>query len=155
MTWIFLVIGLAAGVLSGLFGIGGGVVIVPALLLLGRLPMITATGTSLAALLLPVGALGAWEYYRHGHLNIPAAALIALGLFLGAWFGARLAQDVSGPTLRRLFALFMVAVAIRLWLGAGDADRRDAPRTSPSPAAVDSPAPNDPLASPTRCEPGR
>ena len=70
MPFIFLVIGLLAGVLSGVFGIGGGVVIVPALIFLAGMLPITATGTSLAALLLPVGALGAYEYYRKGHLQI-------------------------------------------------------------------------------------
>lgn len=115
---LFLVIGLAAGVLSGLFGIGGGIVIVPALLYLAKAQPATATGTSLAALLLPVGALGAWEYYRKGHVNVGAALLIALGLFLGAWFGARLALTLSQTELRRAFAVFLLLVAARLWWGA-------------------------------------
>jgi len=112
---IFLAIGFVSGILSGLFGIGGGVVIVPALILLARMTPITATGTSLAALLLPVGALGAWEYYRKGHLNIPAALFVALGLFLGAWIGARLAQNLSPIQLKRTFAVFLVLVAGRMW----------------------------------------
>jgi uncharacterized membrane protein YfcA len=112
---IFIAIGFFSGILSGLFGIGGGVVIVPALILLARLTPITATGTSLAALLLPVGALGAWEYYKKGHLNIPAALFIALGLFFGAWIGARLAQQLSPTQLKRAFAVFLVLVAGRMW----------------------------------------
>jgi hypothetical protein len=112
---LFLVIGLLAGILSGLFGIGGGVVIVPALIFIAGFVPITATGTSLGALLLPVGALGALEYYRKGHLNIRAALLIALGLFLGAWVGARLAQHLTPVQLRRAFALFLVIVAGRMW----------------------------------------
>ncbi len=115
MIFVFIVIGFGAGILSGLFGLGGGVVIVPALILLARIAPITATGTSLAALLLPVGALGAWEYYKRGHLNIPAAAFIALGLFFGAWVGARLAQNLSPIQLKRAFALFLVVVAGRMW----------------------------------------
>ena len=115
MIVIFIAIGLFAGILSGLFGIGGGVVIVPALILLARLTPITATGTSLAALLLPVGALGAWEYYKRGHLNVPAAFFIALGLFFGAWIGARLAQNLSPVQLKRAFAIFLVLVAGRMW----------------------------------------
>ncbi len=114
MTLIFLVIGLAAGVLSGLFGIGGGILIVPALLYIAKLPPIVATGTSLAALLLPVGGLGALVYYRNGDLNIRAALLIALGLFIGAWFGARLAQHFSPLQLKRAFALFMLVVSIHM-----------------------------------------
>lgn len=116
MTLEFIVIGLAGGVLAGLFGIGGGILIVPALMLIGKLPPTMATGTSLAALLLPVGALGAWEYWRHGNVNIRAALIVALGLFLGAWFGARLANVLPGDVLRKLFAVFLVLVAVRLWL---------------------------------------
>lgn len=113
--WIFLLIGLGAGVLSGLFGIGGGVVIVPALIFLASMQPQTATGTSLAALLLPVGALGAYEYYKHGQLNIVAAALIALGLFIGAGFGARFSLLLSAVALRRAFAVFLALIAIRMW----------------------------------------
>ena len=112
---IFVAIGFFSGILSGLFGIGGGVVIVPALIFLARLTPLTATGTSLAALLLPVGALGAWEYYKKGHLNVPAALFIAVGLFVGAWVGARLAQHLSPVQLKRAFAVFLVLVAGRMW----------------------------------------
>lgn len=116
MGWvIFLLIGLGAGVLSGLFGIGGGVVIVPALIFLARMQPQTATGTSLAALLLPVGALGAWEYYKTGNLNLGASMLIALGLFLGAGFGARFSLTLSALALRRAFAVFLALIAVRMW----------------------------------------
>ena len=113
--FIFLGIGLLAGVLSGVFGIGGGVVIVPALILLAGFVPIVATGTSLAALLLPVGALGAYEYYKKGHLNPTAALWIALGLFIGVWFGARLAQNLTPIQLKRSFAIFLVLVAGKMW----------------------------------------
>jgi uncharacterized protein len=115
MVLLFIGIGLAAGVLSGLFGIGGGVVIGPALILLAGFIPVAATGTSLGALLLPVGALGVWEYWKRGHINLPASMWIALGLFIGAWFGARLAQTLSGPTLQKSFAVFLVIVAARVW----------------------------------------
>ena len=115
LTLIFLGIGLAAGVLSGLFGIGGGIVIVPALILLARMAPVTATGTSLGALLLPVGALGAYQYYRAGHTDIRASLLVAVGLFLGAYFGARFALGLDPVLLRRAFAVFLVLVAVRLW----------------------------------------
>lgn len=116
---LLLVLGLAAGVLSGLFGIGGGVVIVITLVLIGRMPILQATGTSLGALLLPVGLLGALEYYRRGLLDVRASALIALGLFLGAWFGAKLAIGTPPATLQRLFSIFLVVLAVRMWIGAG------------------------------------
>jgi uncharacterized membrane protein YfcA len=118
MSLIYLAIGLAAGILSGLFGIGGGVLIVPALLLFGRMQPALATGTSLGALLLPVGALGAWEYYRHGHVDTKASLLIALGLLIGAYAGARFAQGLDPMTARRAFALLLLAVAARLWVTA-------------------------------------
>jgi hypothetical protein len=112
---LFLGIGLGAGVLSGIFGIGGGILIVPALLYLARIPPVVATGTSLAALLLPVGALGAWEYYREGNLNLTAALWIAFGLFLGAGAGAHVAQRFSPLVLKRLFSVLLVVVAVRMW----------------------------------------
>lgn len=115
MTLTYLLIGLGAGVLSGIFGIGGGILIVPALIYLARFTPIQATGTSLGALLLPVGLLGAMEYYRNGNLNIRASLFVALGLFLGAWFGARFAQGLSPMVLRRAFAVFIALMAIRLW----------------------------------------
>ncbi len=114
----FLAIGVVAGILSGLFGIGGGVVIVPALLLIARMKPETATGTSLAALLLPVGALGAYRYYRSGFLDLPVALRLALGLFLGAWLGAHIALRLPPKELQRAFAVFLVFVAGHLWVTA-------------------------------------
>jgi uncharacterized membrane protein YfcA len=114
----FLVIGLVAGLLSGLFGIGGGVVIVPALITIARMAPEAATGTSLAALLLPVGALGAWHYYRHGFLDLRAAMAIAAGLFLGAWLGANVALKLPARELQQGFAVFLVLVAAHLWMSA-------------------------------------
>lgn len=114
-AFLFLVIGSIAGVLSGMFGIGGGIVIVPALMLIAKMAPLTATGTSLAALLLPVGALGAWEYYRNGNIDVRAALLVALGLFVGAWFGARIAHTVGDEGVKKAFAVFLVLVAGRIW----------------------------------------
>jgi uncharacterized membrane protein YfcA len=119
MMLMFLAVGLVAGVLSGLFGIGGGILIIPALIFFAKFPTKLALGTSLGAMLLPVGLLGAYAYYQQGNLNIKASMLIGLGLFLGAWVGARLAQHISGSTLQRMFALFIVIMAVRLWIDAG------------------------------------
>ena len=112
---LFLAIGLGAGVLAGIFGIGGGVVIVPALILIARLPAQAATGTSLASLLLPVGLLGAWAYYKEGHVRVVPALLIGLGLFVGIYFGARIAQGMSALALKRAFSIFLVIIAARMW----------------------------------------
>lgn len=114
---VFLAIGLGAGVLAGLFGIGGGIVIVPALILLAKFPPQTATGTSLAIFLLPIGALGAWAYYKEGHVRIVPALLLALGVLLGSYVGARIAHMMSPLMLKRSFAVFLVLVAARMWFG--------------------------------------
>jgi hypothetical protein len=118
MSFLFLAIGLGAGLLSGLFGIGGGIIIVPALMLAGRMQPSTATGTSLGALLLPVGALGAWQYYKNGHLDVRASLLIALGIFVGAYVGAVAMQQLNPFMAKRVFALFLVLVAVRIWVTA-------------------------------------
>lgn len=115
---LFIAIGLAAGVLAGLFGIGGGIVIGPALILFAGFVPKLAIGTSLGALLLPVGALGAWEYYRRGNLDLTASLWIALGLLAGVWLGARLANHLTGPQLQRIFAVFLALMAIRVWMEA-------------------------------------
>ena len=116
MPFLLILIGIGAGILSGLFGIGGGIVIVPALIYLAKFPMKVATGTSLAVFLMPVGILGAMTYYRAGNMNIRATLWVALGLFMGAWFGARLAQMMTPVQLKRAFAVLLLFMAGRmLW----------------------------------------
>jgi hypothetical protein len=112
-----LAIGLVAGVLAGMFGIGGGLVIVPALLYFMKLSELDAIGTSLAALIPPVGLLGAIAYYRAGHVNMKYAALVAVGLFAGAYFGARIMMPLSPNFVRRLYAVFLVAMGARMLVG--------------------------------------
>ncbi len=113
---VVLAIGSVAGILGGFFGIAGGVIIVPALIFLLDMPTKAAIGTSLGALLPPVGIFGAWVYWRDGSLDVRFAALLALGLAGGAYGGALVATHLSGALLRRLFALLLVALAIRLFL---------------------------------------
>jgi len=91
-------------------------VIVPALMLLVKLPPHTASGTSLASLLLPVGLLGAMEYYRRGQVNIPYAVILSAGLFVGAFVGAHLAGEVSDVALKRAFGGLLLIVAGKLLL---------------------------------------
>lgn len=114
MYLLLLAIGLVAGVLSGMFGIGGGLVIVPALLFVVKLKEFEAVGTSLAALIPPVGLLGAIEYWRNGHVNLKYAALVALGIFLGAYFGARITLGLPPELVRRIYGIFLLAVAGRM-----------------------------------------
>jgi uncharacterized membrane protein YfcA len=115
---LLLAIGLAAGLLSGVFGIGGGVVIVPALIYLAGFTQHRATGTSLAVLLPPIGFAATWEYYRHGNVDIAAAMIIAAAVFVGGWVGALVANQTSGPYLRLAFGTFVVALGIYLMIGA-------------------------------------
>ena len=113
-TLLLLAIGLIAGVLSGMFGIGGCVVIVPALLYLLKMKPVEAFATSLAALVLPVGILGAVEYYQRGEIHMRTALLIAGGMFLGAYFGAKLTLNVPPDMLRRAYGLLLLVVSIRM-----------------------------------------
>ena len=110
-----LLIGVAAGICAGMFGIGGGLIIVPALVFFYALSQHAAVGTSLGAILLPVGALSAWVYWKNGNLNITYSLLIAAGLLIGGYFGAKLVQPVSDMTLRRMFAGFLILVSIRMF----------------------------------------
>lgn len=116
-VFYMLIIGIAAGILSGLFGIGGGLIIVPALVWLG-FTQHAASGTSLVALLLPVGLLGVIQYYQSGIIdmgNIKSGLLIALGLFVGAFFGSKISVAISETMLRKGFALLLGFIAVRLW----------------------------------------
>jgi uncharacterized membrane protein YfcA len=110
-----LLIGISAGICAGMFGIGGGLIIVPALVFFYAMTQHAAVGTSLGAILLPVGALSAWVYWKNGNLNITYSLLIAAGLLIGGYFGARLVQPVSDLTLRKMFAGFLIVVALRMF----------------------------------------
>jgi hypothetical protein len=112
---VYVGIGLVAGVLSGIFGIGGGIVIVPSLVFFAHMSQKTATGTSLAAIVLPVGALGLVTYWRAGQVDVRAALSIAIFMFIGAYLGSLAAQAVSDAMLKKWFALLLVGVAARLW----------------------------------------
>jgi len=115
MTWVLVsLLGLLAGVVSGLFGVGGAVVIIPGLVLITRMPQHTAHGTSRAALLLPVGLLGVLEYSKRQQVNWAYAAVVAVGLLIGAYFGARFAGTIPDATLRKAFGGFLLLVSIKL-----------------------------------------
>lgn len=103
--WLIL-IGAAAGVFAGLFGIGGGIIIVPALILLAGFPLVKATGTSLAAILLPVGILGVAAYYKARIIDLRASAFIAAGLLTSVAAGAWLANTLPVDLMRKFFAVF-------------------------------------------------
>ena len=116
-----LLAGVFVGTCSGLFGIGGGIVLVPILIFLFHYPQHMANGTSMVALLLPVGALGAMAYYKAGKIttdNIKLGLLVSMGMFLGTYLGAKLAIAVPDKYLGKAFALFLLGVAGKLWFKA-------------------------------------
>ncbi len=110
-----LLIGLVAGVAGGMFGIGGGAIMVPAMVLFMGLDQKFATGTSIAAQILPIGILGATVYYRNGNLNIKYALLIAAGLIVGNLFGALFANQpfISSETMKKLYGIFLLLLGAR------------------------------------------
>ena len=115
MTWMMLLVGLEVGMVSGVVGIGGGILFVPALLWLTGMSQHRAQGTSLGALLAPVGLLAFWEYYRNGQADLRIAMLLAVGFFVGGYFGAVGAVHIPELWLRRIFAVTLIAVGGRMW----------------------------------------
>jgi uncharacterized protein len=115
MTWMMLLVGLVVGLFSGVVGIGGGILFVPALVWLVGMDQHKAQGTSLGALLAPVGIFAFLEYYRRGNADVRIAALLAAGFLVGGYFGAVGAQHIPEVWLRRIFALTLVAVGGRMW----------------------------------------
>ena len=115
MALLAIAIGVATGVLSGLIGLGGGIFLVPALVYVFKMSQHEAQGTSLATLLLPIGLLGFWEYYSAGNVDLSIAAFIAGGFAIGVYFGGRWAQLFSDVMLRRVFAVMLVVIALRMW----------------------------------------
>jgi uncharacterized membrane protein YfcA len=112
---MILLVGLVVGMISGVVGIGGGVLFVPALIWLLGMDQHKAQGTSLGALLAPVGIFAFMEYYRKGNADLRVGLLLALGFLLGGYFGAVGAQHIPEVWLRRIFAVTLVAVGGRMW----------------------------------------
>lgn len=110
MFFLMLLIGLFSGIVSGVFGIGGGIVIVPALIYLAKFSQHAAIGTSLAILLPPVGIWAVLEYYRHGNVDFKAALIVAIAFMAGGWIGAHLANHISGHLLKLMFGIFVVGI---------------------------------------------
>jgi len=107
-----LIVGILAGVMSGLFGIGGGIVMVPTLIAVFGMNMLDANSTSLAAMLLPVGIFGVINYYKAGYINLKDSLWIALGLFGGSFFGAELAVSLDVNLLAKLYAAYLLWIAV-------------------------------------------
>ncbi len=115
MVWLALLVGVFIGVVSGIVGIGGGVLFIPALIVLFGMDQHKAQGTSLGALLAPVGIFAFLEYYRHGNADLRIALLLAAGFLVGGYFGAVGAQYIPELWLRRIFALMLVVIGARMF----------------------------------------
>ena len=111
---LLILVGIAAGMLSGLVGVGGGIVIVPALVLILGFSQKMAIGTSLGILLLPVGILGVMQYYKQGYVDIRVVLIISAAFLIGSYFGSKFALSLPQETIKKIFAVFMIIIAIKL-----------------------------------------
>lgn len=111
----FSIIGIVAGIAGGLLGIGGAVIIIPALVFLFGFSQETAQGTTLMLMVPPIGLLAALEYYKAGYVNWKAVVFIALFFLIGGWIGAKIAVKTDPAILRKIFALFLVFIAVRMF----------------------------------------
>lgn len=114
--FLYILLGLVAGIFSGLIGIGGGIIIVPALVLLFGLSQHTAQGTTLALMVPPIGLLAALAYYKQGFVDLKVAAFVCLGFFVGGLFGANFAVGIPEMILKKIFGVVLLAVSIRMIL---------------------------------------
>ncbi len=114
---LYLILGLVAGVLSGLIGIGGGILVVPALVFLFKMSQHQAQGTTLAMLVPPIGILAAWTYYNHGYVDIKVAGFLAAGFFIGGLIGAKFAVGLSNQVLEKVFGVALLIIALKMIWG--------------------------------------
>ena len=117
MWHLYVILGLIAGVSSGFLGIGGGAILIPALVYMFGLTQHQAQGTTLALMVPPIGLLAAWKYYSQGNVKLNIAVYICLGFFIGGFLGAILVQKVPEVTLRRIFGLFLLAISVKMIFG--------------------------------------
>ncbi len=106
--------GIIAGLLSGVIGIGGGIIIVPALVFIFGMSQHQAQGTTLALLVPPIGLMAAWVYYKEGYVDLKVAALICAGFILGSIVGAKVATGISDSVLQRVFGITRIAIGIKM-----------------------------------------
>ncbi len=111
---ILIVIGIISGLLAGVFGIGGAIIVIPALVFILGLSQHDAQGTSLAFMLPPVGILATWNYWKAGHVDWKIALVLSLTFIVGAYFGSQLAINISDKMLRRVFGVLMLVMAVKM-----------------------------------------
>ena len=117
MSIVTLLIGLTAGTMAGLFGIGGGLIIIPAFFFILGFDQHMSQGTSLAAMIPPIGLFAALTYYKEGFVDVPTAALVAAGFLIGGFFGAKMAVEINAELLRKMFGFFFLIISIKMIIG--------------------------------------
>jgi len=108
------IIGLAAGILSGMIGVGGGIIIVPALVFVLGFTQQQAQGTSLGLLLLPVGILAVMNYYKQGYIDVKVVAIMCITFVAGGWLGSKIALSLPQETVKKIFAVILILVAFKM-----------------------------------------
>lgn len=111
---IIILVGVAAGMLGGLVGVGGGIIIVPALVYFIGMSQKSAQGTSLGLIMLPVGILGVLQYYKQGHVDFRVVGILAIGFLVGSYFGSKIALSLPQETVKKIFAVLMVIIAVKM-----------------------------------------
>jgi uncharacterized membrane protein YfcA len=114
---MIVVLGLLTGFMAGMLGIGGGIIVIPALVMILGFTQQSAQGTSLAMMLPPVGVIAVWNYYKAGHVDIRVAAILAVVFVVGSIFGSKLAVKIPQDVLKKIFGIFLIVVAIKMLFG--------------------------------------
>ena len=114
MIIILLLVGLAAGILGGLVGVGGGIIIVPSLIYFLGFSQKEAQGTSLGILLLPIGILGVLQFYKAGYVDMRSVWLVSFGFLVGSYFGSKIALNFPQETMKKIFAILMILIALKM-----------------------------------------
>ena len=111
---ILIVIGIFSGILAGVFGIGGAIIVIPALVFILGLSQHMAQGTSLAFMLPPVGILATWNYWKAGHVDWKIALILSITFVVGAYFGSQLSINISDRILRKVFGILLIVMAMKM-----------------------------------------
>jgi uncharacterized membrane protein YfcA len=111
---ILVFIGIAAGMMAGLIGVGGGIIIVPSLVYFLSFSQKSAQGTSLGLLLLPVGILAVLQYYKQGYVDIKIVGILALGFLAGSYFGSKIALSLPQETVKKIFAIILLMIGFKM-----------------------------------------
>lgn len=111
---ILICLGVFTGMLSGVVGVGGGIILVPALVYLLGFSQLNAQGTSLALIMFPVGILGVFQYYKNGHIDFSIVLILAIGFIIGSFFGSKIALNIPQDITKKIFASLMIIIAVKM-----------------------------------------